>query len=42
MLLDTELGRRVIVLLGSRNAHTRFPEAEKISVTVSTSDVNVD
>lgn len=42
MLLDTELGERVIVLLGSRNTRTRFPEAEKIAVTISNNDVSVD
>ena len=42
MLIDTELGQRVIVLLGSKNTHTRFPEAQKIAVTVSHSDVNID
>ena len=42
MLLDTNLGERVIVLLGSKNTRTRFPEAEKIAVTISHSDVSVD
>lgn len=42
MLLDTNLGERVIVLLGSRNTRTRFPEAEKIAVTISNSDVDVN
>jgi D-alanyl-D-alanine carboxypeptidase len=42
MLLDTNLGQRVIVLLGSRNTRTRFPEAERIAVTVSNSDVTID
>lgn len=42
MLLDTELGQRVIVLLGSKNTRTRIPEAQKIAVTVSNSDINVD
>lgn len=42
MLLDTNLGQRVIVLLGSKNTRTRFPEAEKIAVTVSHSDVSLD
>jgi len=41
MLVDTELGQRVIVLLGSKNTHTRIPEAEQISVVVSGSDVDV-
>jgi D-alanyl-D-alanine endopeptidase (penicillin-binding protein 7) len=42
MLIDTELGQRVIVLLGSKNTRTRFPEAQKIAVTVSHSDIDVD
>lgn len=39
MMVNTEVGERVIVLLNSRNTHTRIPEAEKIAVTVSHSDV---
>jgi len=31
MMLDTELGRRIIVVLGSKNTHTRIPEAEFIA-----------
>lgn len=42
MLLDTDLGQRVIVLLGSKNTHTRIPELEQISVTVTGRDVNLD
>lgn len=42
MLVDTELGERVIVLLNSKNTRTRIPEAAKIAVTVSQSDVSVD
>jgi D-alanyl-D-alanine endopeptidase (penicillin-binding protein 7) len=30
LLLDTELGQRVVVLLGSKNTHTRIPEAKLI------------
>jgi len=30
MLMNTQLGQRIIALLGSRNAHTRFPEAEEL------------
>ena len=41
MLVDTELGQRVIVLLGSKNTRTRIPEAEQISLVVSGSDVDV-
>lgn len=31
LLLDTDLGDRIVVILGSRNTHTRIPEAEFIS-----------
>lgn len=31
MLMDTDVGKRVVVVLGSRNTHTRIPEAEFIS-----------
>jgi len=31
MMLDTALGRRIVVLLGSQNTQTRIPEAEFIS-----------
>jgi D-alanyl-D-alanine endopeptidase (penicillin-binding protein 7) len=30
MMVDTEVGRRILVLLGSKNTHTRIPEAEII------------
>lgn len=30
MMIDTEVGRRIIVVLGSRNGKTRIPEAEFI------------
>lgn len=42
MLLDTELGQRVIVLLGSKNTRTRIPELERIALTVSGSDIDVN
>lgn len=42
MLLDTDLGQRVIVLLGSRNTRTRIPEAEQISVTVTGRDLDLN
>ena len=42
MLLDTDLGQRVIVLLGSKNTRTRIPEAEQISLTVSSNEIRVD
>jgi D-alanyl-D-alanine endopeptidase (penicillin-binding protein 7) len=32
MMLDTELGRRIVVVLGSKNTHTRIPEAEFIAL----------
>jgi len=31
MMLDTDIGRRVVVVLGSKNTHTRIPEAEFIA-----------
>lgn len=31
MMLDTDIGRKVIVVLGSKNTHTRIPEAEFIA-----------
>jgi D-alanyl-D-alanine endopeptidase (penicillin-binding protein 7) len=30
MMIDTALGRRIVVLLGSKNTHTRIPEAQSI------------
>ena len=42
MLADTEVGERVIVLLNSRSTRTRIPEAERIAVTVSHNDIDVD
>jgi hypothetical protein len=41
MLLDTDQGQRVIVLLGSKNTRTRIPELEQISLVVSGSDVDL-
>jgi D-alanyl-D-alanine carboxypeptidase len=31
MMLDTEIGRRIVVILGSKNTKTRIPEAEFIA-----------
>jgi D-alanyl-D-alanine carboxypeptidase len=31
MMLDTDVGRRTVVVLGSKNTHTRIPEAEFIA-----------
>lgn len=31
MMLDTQLGRRIVVILGSKNTHTRIPEAELLA-----------
>lgn len=31
MMLDTVVGQRIVILLGSKNTHTRVPEAEFIS-----------
>jgi D-alanyl-D-alanine carboxypeptidase len=30
MMLDTDVGRRIVIVLGSKNTHTRIPEAEFI------------
>lgn len=34
MMLDTEIGRRIVVVLGSKNTHTRIPEAEFIAKSI--------
>jgi len=31
LMMDTEIGRRIVVVLGSKNTHTRIPEAEFIA-----------
>jgi D-alanyl-D-alanine endopeptidase (penicillin-binding protein 7) len=31
MMLDTKIGRRIVVVLGSKNTHTRIPEADFIA-----------
>ena len=31
MLMNTQFGQRIVALLGSRNTHTRFPEAQKLA-----------
>jgi len=31
IMIDTEIGRRIVVVLGSKNTHTRIPEAEFIA-----------
>jgi len=31
IMMDTEIGRRIVVVLGSKNTHTRTPEAEFIA-----------
>ena len=31
MMLDTQLGRRIVVILGSKNTQTRIPEAELLA-----------
>lgn len=38
MMLDTDVGRRIVVVLGSRNTRTRIPEAEFIAVKERASD----
>jgi D-alanyl-D-alanine endopeptidase (penicillin-binding protein 7) len=42
MLLDTELGQRVIILLGSKNTKTRIPEAKEISLVISNDDLHLN
>jgi D-alanyl-D-alanine carboxypeptidase len=32
MMLDTKIGRRIVVLLNSKNTHTRIPEANKLAL----------
>ena len=32
MMLDTDIGRRIVVVLGSKNGRTRIPEAEFIAL----------
>jgi len=41
-LLDTDLGQRAIVLLGSKNTRTRIPELEQISMTVIGQDLDLN
>jgi len=31
MFMNTQFGQRIVALLGSKNTHTRFPEAEKLA-----------
>jgi D-alanyl-D-alanine endopeptidase (penicillin-binding protein 7) len=31
LMMDTDIGRRIVVVLGSKNTHTRIPEAEFIA-----------
>lgn len=31
MMMDTDIGRRIVIVLGSKNTHTRIPEAELIA-----------
>lgn len=33
MMLDTDVGRKIVVVLGSKNTHTRIPEAEFIATS---------
>jgi D-alanyl-D-alanine carboxypeptidase len=32
MMLDTKIGRRIVVLLNSKNTHTRIPEASRLAL----------
>lgn len=34
MMLDTSIGRRIVVLLNSKNTHTRIPEAQQLAMKV--------
>lgn len=34
MMLDTEIGRRIVVVLGSKNTRTRIPEADFIAKSI--------
>jgi D-alanyl-D-alanine carboxypeptidase len=38
MMLDTDIGRRIVVVLGSKNGKTRIPEAEFIALQEYTTD----
>lgn len=40
MMVDTEHGRRIVVLLGSKNGRTRIPEAVHLSTTVAGLSLN--
>jgi len=40
MMIDTEYGRRIVVLLGSKNGRTRIPEAVHLSTTVAKLSLN--
>jgi serine-type D-Ala-D-Ala endopeptidase (penicillin-binding protein 7) len=42
MMIETEYGPRVIVLLGSKNTRTRIPEAEQIRLTLTSKDITVE
>jgi D-alanyl-D-alanine endopeptidase (penicillin-binding protein 7) len=33
MMLDTKIGRRIVVLLNSKNTHTRIPEANQLAMS---------
>jgi D-alanyl-D-alanine endopeptidase (penicillin-binding protein 7) len=35
LMLDTEIGNRIVIILGSKNTHTRIPEAEFIIKNVA-------
>jgi D-alanyl-D-alanine endopeptidase (penicillin-binding protein 7) len=41
MLVDTDVGPRVIVLLGSKNTHTRIPEAQELILNVGNKSISV-
>jgi hypothetical protein len=42
MLLDTDKGRRIVVVLGSKSTRTRIPEADFISGIDEENALNTD
>ena len=42
MYLETDVGPRIVVLLGSHNTHTRIDEVEEIILTVTSTDIKVN
>lgn len=42
MMVDTDVGTRVIVLLGSRNTRTRIPEANELILNVGSKNITLE